>query len=53
MGPLQLTCVASPPQHALPAAMPLRLSDELKGAWPRIQLAMFGPYWPKYDSPVR
>ena len=44
LGPLQLTCVSSPPQQALPAAMPRRLSVALNGAWPRIQLAMLGPY---------
>ena len=53
LGPLQLTFVASPPQHALPSAAPASLSDVLNGACVRIQLAMFGPYWPKYDSPVR
>ena len=31
-GPLQSTLVASPPQHALPAAMPTRFSDVLNGA---------------------
>ena len=44
LGPLQSTLVASPPQQALPAAMPLSGSEVLKGAWVRIQLAMFGPY---------
>ena len=43
-GPLQSTVVASPPQQALPRAIPLRFSLLAANSLLRMKCAMFGPY---------